>query len=215
MYAPPHFSMEDEAAITSLIEARPFATLVAAGPSGPVAAYAPLLIEWDDAGRPAALLGHLARANPFSDVVANGARVLAIFHGPDAYVSPSLYPTKHEHGRVVPTWNYLAVEAAGTITFTRDGAALRDLVTQLTDRMEAERPAPWAVADAPAAYVDKLTNAIVGLRIAIDTLEGKAKLSQNKSAADRAGVRDGLSRSRDPLDQQVAAEMSAKTPKEA
>jgi transcriptional regulator len=215
MYGPAHFSIDDQGEIIALMEARPFATLVAAGPSGPIAAFAPLLIERDDTGRPAALIGHLARANPFNDVVAEGARVLAIFHGPEAYVSPSFYPTKQEHGRVVPTWNYLAVEAEGAISFTREPAAIRELVTRLTDRMEAPRPAPWAVSDAPATYVDKLTNAIIGIRIAIDSLQGKAKLSQNKTEPDRAGVRAHLSQSRDPLEQLLAAAMPAELPKEA
>jgi transcriptional regulator len=208
MYRPAHFSIEEEGEIVALMQARPLATLVAAGSNGPIAAFAPLMIERDAEVRPAELIGHLARANPFGEAVADGARVLAIFHGPDAYVSPSLYPSKQQHGRVVPTWNYIAVEAEGAITFTRDRFALRDLVTRLTDRMEAPRAAPWAVADAPGPFIDQLTNAITGVRIAIDSLQGKAKLSQNRSEADRAGVHDGLSKSREPLDQLVAAEMS-------
>jgi transcriptional regulator len=208
MYSTPQFSLNDEGEIIALMQARPLATLVAAGPHGPVAAFAPLMIERDGAGRPTALIGHLASANPFGDLVADGARVLAIFHGADAYVSPSLYPSKQEHGRVVPTWNYLAVEAEGAISFMRDGPSLHDLVTRLTDRMEASRESPWAVSDAPPKYIDQMTSAIVGLSIAIDSLQGKAKLSQNRSEADRAGVRDGLARSRDPLDQLVASEMS-------
>jgi transcriptional regulator len=208
MYLPAHFSIEDQGELIALMEARPLATLVAAGPNGPMAAFAPLMIERDAAGRPAALIGHLARAHPFGDLVADGDRVLAIFHGPDAYVSPSLYPSKQEHGRVVPTWNYLAVEVEGAISFTRDGPALRDLVTRLTDRMEAPRATPWAVSDAPTKYIDQLTNAITGVCIVIDSLQGKAKLSQNRSEADNAGVRNGLSQSRNPQDQLVAAEMS-------
>lgn len=208
MYGPAHFSIDDQGEIIALVEAHPFASIVAAGPEGPIAAYAPLLVERDEAGKPAALIGHLARANPFGDQVADGAAALAIFRGADAYVSPSFYPTKQEHGRVVPTWNYLAVEAAGPIAFTREPEALRNLVTRLTDRMEMTRAAPWTVSDAPATYVDKLLNAITGVRIAIRSLQGKAKLSQNKSEVDRLGVFDHLSQSRDPLDQRVAAAMA-------
>lgn len=210
MYGPAHFSIDDEGEIIALMEAHPFASIVAAGPEGPMAAYAPLMVERDEAGRPSALIGHLARANPFSDHVVDGSAALAIFRGADAYVSPSFYPTKQEHGRVVPTWNYLAVEVSGPIAFTREPEALRNLVTRLTDRMEMTRAAPWAVSDAPSSYIDKLLNAITGLRITIKSLQGKAKLSQNKSAADRVGVRDHLSKSRDPLDQRVAAVMASK-----
>ncbi len=207
MYAPGTFSIDDEGEIVERIEAHPFASLVAAGDRGLVAAHAPVLVEHDQAGRPSALVGHLARANPFCDHVSDGAPVIAIFRGVDAYVSPSFYPSKREHGRVVPTWNYVAIEAEGVVTFTREAGALRGLVTRLTDRMEQFRPAPWAVTDAPETYTAALLDAIVGFRIAITSLNGKAKLSQNRPAADQAGVREGLSASPRFADQMLAAEM--------
>jgi transcriptional regulator len=208
MYAPAHFAMEDAEAATAFIDAHPLATLTAAGPDGPMAAFAPMLVERDGAGRPVALIGHLARMNPFGERVAEGAKALAIFHGPDAYVSPSLYASKREHGKVVPTWNYMAVEVAGSIGFTKDAEALRGLVTRLTERMERDLAQPWAVSDAPADYLGKMLNAIIGVRIEITSLTGTRKLSQNRNEADRAGVLSGLSQSNETAARMVASEMS-------
>jgi transcriptional regulator len=205
MYAPLHFRMEDEAEITGLIAAHPFATLVAGGAQGPIAGYAPMLLEAD--GERRALVGHLARANPFGAEIQDGAPVLAIFRGPDAYVRPGYYPSKSEHGRVVPTWNYVAVEATGKIRFTRERGALIELVSKLTQFLEGPREKPWAVSDAPAAYIERLASAIVGFSIDVETLSGKAKLSQNHRENDRNGVLAGLSHSADPGALTLAAEM--------
>jgi transcriptional regulator len=135
---------------------------------------------------------HLARANPQWRAVADKAPALAVVTGPDAYVSPAWYPSKDEHGRVVPTWNYSQVHLTGRLTVHHDPAWLLDAVTRLTDRHEEHRTDRWSVDDAPAPYVEKQLKAIVGLEMAVERVEAKAKLSQNRSEADRAGVVAGL-----------------------
>lgn len=138
------------------------------------------------------LRGHVARANP---VWKKGdGEGLAIFLGPHAYVSPNWYPSKAETGKAVPTWNYLTVHARGDIHWIQDADWLRAHVTALSDAHEAARDEPWKVSDAPAGYVDTLLRAIVGFELSVGVLEGKYKLSQNREAADQAGVRDGLRR---------------------
>ena len=147
------------------------------------------------------LLGHFARANRHWQRITDGAATLAVVTGPDAYVSPGWYATKQEHGRVVPTWNYSAVHLRGTATIHDDADFLRDVVTRLTDVHEAAREEPWAVTDAPEDYVTKQLRAIVGIEIRVEEVEAKAKLSQNRSEEDRAGVAAGLrEQGRDPGD---------------
>jgi transcriptional regulator len=138
------------------------------------------------------LLGHVARANPIWK--SGDGPALAIFLGPHAYVSPNWYPSKAETGKAVPTWNYITVHARGTIRWIQDGEWLRANVTALAQAHEAGQPAPWKVSDAPASYVDGLLRAIVGFELTIESLQGKYKLSQNRDAADRAGVRDAFER---------------------
>jgi transcriptional regulator len=161
--------------------------LVTSGPDGyPVATLLPFLRDGDR------LLMHMARANTHWQAIEPGTPALAIVAGPQAYVSPAWYPTKHEHGRVVPTWNYSAVHLTGRVTTHHDEGWLRDLVGRLTERHEHGRDDPWAVDDAPADYVRKQLRAIVGVELAVEKVEAKAKLSQNRSDADRAGVIRGL-----------------------
>lgn len=207
MHAPAHFRMDDREAMAAFIEARHFATLVVSGPNGPQAAYAPMLLNRDKDGVPVSLECHLARHNPVAALVGSGARALAIFHGADAYVTPSLYLSKREHGKVVPTWNYVSVEVTGEAVTFNDAESLQAQIARMTDVMEQPSAAPWAVSDAPADYVAKLVNGITGIRMAIDGIEGVRKLSQNKSEGDRAGVLNGLTHSTDPSARQVAAEM--------
>jgi transcriptional regulator len=159
-------------------------------------------------GRFGTLLAHVARMNEQWDDVSSGQRVLAIVHGPQAYVSPSWYAAKAEHGRVVPTWNYSAVHLSGTVGFVDDAEELRDLVGRLTDRHELDRPDRWSVQDAPEAYVAGQLNAIRGVLIRVDGVEAKAKLSQNRSAADRDGVVAGLLADGDPDGVRVADAMA-------
>jgi transcriptional regulator len=163
---------------------------VSTGPAGPTADHVPLAFD-AGAGAHGALLGHVARANPLWAAAA-GSPVLAVFHGPQAYVSPSWYPGKATTHKVVPTWNYAVVHAHGMLEVVEDAPWLRALVGRLTDHHEAPRPTPWSVDDAPDDYVQQMLRAIVGIRIPIERLIGKWKVSQNRSAADRQGVADGL-----------------------
>jgi transcriptional regulator len=154
------------------------------------------------------LYGHVAKANPHWRGLAAAGVARAIFPGPEAYVSPSLYASKREHGRVVPTWNYVAVHAIGAVEVVEDAARLHALVSRLTDRHEGPRAAPWAVTDAPEAFVAGQLKGIVGVVLRIEALIGKRKLSQNRSEADREGVVAGLAASDDPADRAVADEMT-------
>jgi transcriptional regulator len=163
-----------------------FVTMTA---EGPVATHVPMLLAPDE-GPFGTLHFHLARANP-QWRHATDAPALVIFAGPDGYVSPSWYPAKAEHGRVVPTWNYVTVHAAGTPDIYEDTGRLHALVTRLTDRHESARADPWAVSDAPPAYINSQLRAIIGVALPITSLTGKWKLGQNRSAADRAGLLAG------------------------
>jgi transcriptional regulator len=186
MYAPPSFRITDAAALRALAEEIRFASLVVNGEAGPVAAHLPLLFEGE------ALIGHLARANPLSRLLAPGVGALALFVGPSAYVTPSWYQSKREHGKVVPTWNYIAVQVRGTLVPVTEGAALHAIVSRLTEAQEAGRERPWAVEDAPEEFIAGMMKAIVGFRMTVTSIEGTAKLSQNRPDPDRAGVRAGM-----------------------
>jgi transcriptional regulator len=210
MHAPAHFRIDDTAELAAFIEARHFATLVVSGEAGPLAAHIPMILKRDAAGAPVTLEGHVARNNPLAAAVTSETHALAIFTGPDAYVTPSLYLSKREHGKVVPTWNYMAVHVTGSIETFDDANALRDQVSQITDMMEQPTAVPWKVTDAPDDYIAKMLNAIVGVRIAISSIEGIAKLSQNRPEGDRAGVLNGFTHSPDPAARQLAAEMTKK-----
>lgn len=202
MYAPAHAQQPDAAQLRAMVDAIRFAVLFTAGASGPMATHLPLI--WDGEST---LLGHVARANPHWRDLAEGAPAIAVFQGPQAYVSPALYASKREHGRVVPTWNYVAVHAAGTAFAEDDPAAKHRIVSLLTDTQEAPRETPWAVTDAPQPFVAAQLRGIVGIRITVTTLTGSWKLSANRSDADRAGVIGGLSDG-DAMARQVAALMS-------
>lgn len=193
MYVPEHFAEARVEILHQALGRAGLATLVTAGPAGLDASHIPLLVE-PEPGPLGRLLGHVARANPQWRATPDGAAALAVVLGPDAYVSPSWYPSKRETGRVVPTWNYLAIHAHGTVRFFQERERLLDLVTRLTDRHEAGRPERWRVADAPADHVDAMLNGIVGVELTISRLEGKWKASQNRSEADRRGVEEGLRR---------------------
>jgi transcriptional regulator len=187
MYNPSHFAEDRPEVLRSFLEANPFAILVTSGPEGPEASHVPTVLH-PEAGL---LRCHLARANGHWKTL-NGARVLAIFQGAQHYVTPSWYPSKAEHGKVVPTWNYLAVHVRGRVRIFEDRDELLAHVAVLTDRNEREFAKPWSVDDAPRDYVEGLSRAIVGVEIAIESMEGKWKVSQNRTEADRAGVVDGL-----------------------
>lgn len=206
MYVPVHFQDDDRERLFAFIRATGLATFVTATADGPFATPLPLLLD-ESEGEWGTLYGHLARANPHWRLEPIGP-ALAIFTGPDAYVSPSWYPSKREHGKVVPTWNYVTVHAYGPVEFFDDPDRLLDVVTRLTDRHEAGRPEPWKVADAPPSFVRAQLRAIVGVRMPVVRLEGKRKLSQNRTPADRAGVAAALAASDREADRAVAREMS-------
>ena len=199
MYRPAHFQENDPTTLASFVDTHPFAVLVATDPSGFVANHIPLLRLQDPGGR-TLLRGHVARANDFWKTTPAESSVLAIFSGPDRYISPAWYPTTAETGEVVPTWNYLVVHAHGRITFTQDAAWLRTLVEALTNRHEGGRPVSWKVSDAPSEYVDRMLRAIVGFEIVVERLEGKFKASQNRTERERAGAIAGLAMDGDPED---------------
>jgi transcriptional regulator len=184
MYLPKHFEETRTEVLHDLIRAYPFATVIVRDTNGIVANHLPFEIVGD------ALHGHVARGNELTRL--DGAEVLVIFCGPDGYVSPNWYPTKHETGREVPTWNYAVVHVHGHLRVVDDAVWLRGLLETLTDHHEATQPQPWHVSDAPADHIEKSLRAIVGLEIAIERIEGKFKLSQNHPDGNRAGVIAGL-----------------------
>jgi transcriptional regulator len=203
MYVPPAFRDDDRASIHATIRAARLSNLVTATAEGLMATPLPLLLD-DSEGKHGVLYGHVARANPQWKSAPIG-EAMAIFMGPDAYVTPSWYATKQETGKVVPTWNYVAVHAYGPVEFFEDADRLREVVTRLTDLYEKPLAEPWAVTDAPEQFVQAQLRGIVGLRMPITRLDGKRKLSQNRSREDRARVAVGLAASERPADQQVAA----------
>lgn len=203
MYTPSNFAINDLNELHQHILGTRLGVLVTHGEQGLQASHLPLLLNTDH-GPNGTLYGHFAKANAQWKELQNGAEALVIFAAADAYVSPGFYPGKAEHGKVVPTWNYIAIHAYGTGEVFTDADRLRDLVSALTDRHEADRAQPWKVADAPADYIDGMLKAIVGFALPIQRLEGKRKLSQNRSAADIAGVREGLTASPDVHDQALA-----------
>ncbi len=207
MYLPSAFRQDDLTELHAQMQASPFALLTSAGSEGVQASHLPLLLEPGE-GEFGTLYGHFARANPHWRDLQGGAEALAVFSGPDAYISPGWYPAKAEHSKVVPTWNYIAVHARGPVELIEEPERLLQIVSRLSDQHESGRERPWAVSDAPREYLDSMLRAIVGFALPIRRLEGKWKLGQNRSAADQAGVRDGLAASPSPGDRELAARMS-------
>lgn len=203
MYTPPAFRDDDKDSLLATIRAARLANLVTATADGPLATPLPLFLD-ETEGEHGVIHGHLAKANPQWRVPAIGDG-LAIFMGPDAYVTPVWYATKQETGKVVPTWNYAAVHAYGPVEFFEDADRLLEVVTRLTNLHEGARAAPWAVSDAPADFIQSQLRGIVGLRMPVVRLEGKRKMSQNRNASDRAGVASGLAASERPSDREVSA----------
>ncbi|CAN7474326.1 FMN-binding negative transcriptional regulator [Pseudorhodoferax sp. LjRoot39] len=187
MYLPTHFAEQDPAELQRLVQAHPLGTLVTHGPEGLDADHIPF--EFDAGAGPQGLLtAHVARANPLWQRCPTGTPVLVVFHGPQAYISPNWYPSKHETHRQVPTWNYAVVHAHGTLTIRDDERFVRGLVARLTRQHEAAEPRPWRMGDSAPDYIDGLLQHIVGIEIAVTRLVGKSKLSQNKDVRDREGA---------------------------
>jgi transcriptional regulator len=193
MYLPKSFHETRLDVLHALIRAYPFGTVVMPGDGGLVANHLPFELVGETM-----LHGHVARGNELAR--ADGAPVLAIFQAADGYISPNWYPSKHETGREVPTWNYAVVHVHGRLRVTDDRAWLRQLLERLTDHHEADQPKPWHVGDAPADHTESMLKHIVGIEIAIERIEGKFKLSQNHPDANRAGVRKGLGERNRPRD---------------
>jgi len=208
VYVPVFNALDDADEIRALVAAAGSAELVTVGADGyPVSTLLPVVWDGDR------LVLHMARANPQWRTIGDDAPALAVVTGPQAYVSPTWYPSKAEHGRMVPTWNYSAVHLTGRARVHTDPAWLRDAVTALTDRHEAGRPDRWQVTDAPEVFVEKQLRAIVGIELLVERVEAKAKLSQNRSAADHAGVVAGLEAQDDTQSSAVAHAMRTHTPR--
>ena len=187
MYTPPHFQLTDTQAVLRLLREHPLGVLVTHGPEGLDANHIPF--EYDPAHGPlGTLTGHVARANPLWQQCREGADVLVVFRGVEGYISPNWYPSKLATHRQVPTWNYEVVHVHGRLAVRDDERFVRGVVARLTRAHEATQPQPWKMGDAPPDYLDAMLRAIVGIEIAVTRLEGKAKLSQNKDAADRLGA---------------------------
>ena len=207
MYLPPHFKIDELGAIHAAMRASRLATLVTATADGLIGTPLPLILEARE-GEYGTLYGHVARPNPQWKLPALG-EAMAVFTGPDAYVTPSWYVTKAEHGKVVPTWNYVAVHAYGPVEFFEDADRLLDVVTRLTELHENSRAEVWQVSDAPDDFIKAQLRGIVGLRMPITRLDAKKKMSQNRKLEDRAGVIAGLEASDNPADREVAAMIPA------
>ncbi|MER9961763.1 FMN-binding negative transcriptional regulator [Mesorhizobium sp. M0045] len=199
MYQPPHFQETRQDVLHGLIRSHPLGLLVSNGAEGPIANAIPFLLDAPsllnaDVPPNGRLRAHLAKANPQWRLLADNplAPVLVVFQGADAYVTPSWYETKRETGKVVPTWNYAIVQVRGIVTVIEDQDWLAGQISDLTMSQEGSRSAPWAVTDAPAPFIQSQIKGIVGLEIEITEISGKWKVSQNRPAADRIGVAEGL-----------------------
>ncbi len=202
MYTPPAFKEDDPSELRRIMREVRLATFVTATAEGLVATPLPLFLD-EAEGEFGVLHGHMARANPQWTLAPLG-EAMVIFSGPDAYVTPSWYAAKREHGKVVPTWNYLAVHAYGPVEFYDDEDRLRAVVSRLTDLHEKPRADAWAVSDAPEAFIKAQLRGIVGVRIPITRIEGKRKMSQNRAESDREGIAAGLAASDRDNDRVVA-----------
>lgn len=189
MYLPHHFRMDSLKTQHALMERYPFATLVTVTDSVIDANPLPLLLN-PRRGHHGVLEGHIACANPLARQSPESA--MALFHGPDSYITPNWYPARRVHGRVVPTWHYLSVQAHGTLRLIEDPDWLRAHVDRLTHRFEREQPVPWSISEAPEDYIDGLCQAIVGFELSIEHLNGKHKAAQHKDAATQRTVFEGL-----------------------
>ena len=210
MYVPTQFQETRRAVLVEAMRTIRLAGLVTFDGAAYHATHVPVLVR--EAGDSLTLEAHMARPNPHWTVLDAPRASLATFQGPHAYVSPSFYASKREHGKVVPTWNYVIVEARGTLEAITHEDWLLAHLTDLTEFTEAERPEPWATSDAPDGFIRTLSRAIVGVRFTVETLEGSWKLIQHKPEADRRGTIDGLAASGRTADREIAAAMRAREP---
>ena len=204
MYVPEHFEETEIEVLHDLIVTHPLATLVTMSSNGINANHIPLHLV-KEKGQYGTLQGHVARANSVWSDLVNDVEALIIFQGPSSYITPSWYPTKQEHGKVVPTWNYVTVHAYGTLRVIDDPVWVKSQLELLTTQQEASFNKPWAVSDAPVEFADRMIGAIVGVEILITKLTGKWKVSQNQPALNQAGVVQGL----ESLGRSEATELAA------
>lgn len=204
MYVPAQFAETRTEVLHELMTSHPFATFVTLVDAEIIVNHLPLLLA-PGAGEFGTLRGHVARANPLWRQLSAGAEAVAVFNGPQSYITPSWYPGKRAHGKVVPTWNYAVVHAHGRARAVDDVHWLREHVTALTNRHESGRPTPWQVTDAPHEYVQRMLSSIVGIEMPVTRLVGKWKVNQNREAADRRGVVAGLQAQGDAASLAMAA----------
>ena len=203
MYIPEHFEERDLAVLHALLRSHPLGTWVTEVDGQLVVNHIPFIVD-STRGAFGTLLGHVARANTVWKATSKQVESVMVFQGPQAYITPSWHSTKHEHGKVVPTWNYAVVHAHGVPRVIDEPEWLRQHVVELTDAHESGREVPWRISDAPSNYIDPMLRAIVGIEIPIARLFGKWKASQNRSASDRLGVIAGLDESGDHESQRMA-----------
>lgn len=203
MYIPKHFQDSDQQSLFNTIQQIQTANLITQHPTGLTATFLPLYLE-EAEGQQGILYGHIAKANSQWQQTFNNTEALAIFTGPDAYITPSWYPSKKIHHKEVPTWNYIAVHVYGTIEFIEDTNTLLNIVTKLTNANEKNRQQPWQITDAPQDYIQAMLKAIIGVKITISKIEGKRKLSQNKTPENQQGVIQGLTSSDKASDKELA-----------
>ena len=210
MYTPTYFSESDADGFT-IIQGAPFALLISSNSDGETATtHLPLMLDPDASTDAPVLLGHIARANPHRGALVDGASVLAVFTGANAYISPNWYPSKHAGAQTVPTWNYLAAHVSGRIEALPDIADKRRCVALLSDGFEGDGPRAWRLDDEPEDFVRKMLGGIHAFRIQVDAIQTKAKLSQNRAQLDRAGVINGLQATERPSDFALANAMLAR-----
>jgi len=203
MYVPKHFEETDRGVLHALIRSYPLSTWVTHGAAGLIVNHIPFLLM-ADAGPHGTLIGHVARANPAWHSFSTTEPSVIVFQGAQAYISPSWYPSKQQHGKAVPTWNYAVVHAHGIPRAIEDPEWLRNHVTRLTEEHESQRAQPWKVSDAPHDYIDKMLGAIVGIEIPILSLAGKWKVTQNRPRQDQVGVAEGLNAQGDARAREMA-----------
>ena len=190
MHIPSKFNQNEESQLIAIMREYPFATLVTHTEAGIEATHLPVILGQADGKT--IIKAHIAKANKLWQTVKAGADSLLIFNGPNCYVSPNYYPTKKESGKAVPTWNYVVVHVKGAISFIDDEKWIYNLINSLTQVHESTQDTPWSISDAPDTYINKMLSAIVGIEIAIDSIEGQWKLSQNQPEVNKFGVVQGL-----------------------
>jgi transcriptional regulator len=191
MYQVPQFREDDIGVMHAFVRAHPLGLLISSGPDGILANPIPFILHADE-GERGMLRCHLSRGNPQGPALRENSDALIVFQGTQGYITPSWYPAKAEHGKVVPTWNYSMIQVRGAATLVDDPAWLLANVSALTAQHEGKRPAPWSVSDAPETFIASQLKGIIGIEIPIATIEGKFKASQNRAVPDRAGVAEGL-----------------------